>query len=394
MLPGYVREGSHDAPVGDHRAGQCRALAPVPPVAYGGLENVVATLIPELRRRGVRVAATVGESELAVDEVVSAFAAGQFDALNRRTTRSAHSRTRTCRPSFVGYVAATSTSCTTIWRSWGRRLLPLSARRSHRRCTRCTGIRSGGGVLPGVRRSRPRLGERVSSTQLAQAPAELQRLSLGAVSLATPILPGPPLPVSEREDHVLVLGRICRLKGQHVAARVAHRTGVPLVLAGPVGRAESLAEVEEIGAEGDDALYWRDEVAPLVDGNHVRWIGSVGGADKAALLRSARALLMPVQWEEPGATVVAEAMAAGTPVVALRRGVLPSLVDHGVTGFIAEDEDGLAEAVGQLAAIDVAACRRTAVERFSPPMAERYLALYDEVRRRAALATPSPVLTA
>ena len=56
----------------------------VPPVAYGGLENVVATLIPELRRRGVRVVlATVGESELAVDEVVSAFAAGQFDALNR-----------------------------------------------------------------------------------------------------------------------------------------------------------------------------------------------------------------------------------------------------------------------------------------------------------------------
>ena len=104
---------------------------------------------------------------------------------------------------------------------------------------------------------------------------------------------------------------------------------------------------------------------------------------------------MPVQWEEPGATVVAEAMAAGTPVVALRRGVLPSLVDHGVTGFVADDEDGLAEAVGQLAAIDVAACRRTAVERFSPGvMAERYLALYDEVRRRAALATASPVLTA
>jgi glycosyltransferase involved in cell wall biosynthesis len=370
---------------------------PVPPVAYGGLENVVATLIPELRRRGVRVVlATVGESELAVDEVVSAFAAGQFDALNRPYNQ-------------VGALAHAHMQAVV------RRLRrgDIDIVHDHLEIVGPATLAALGPTFPPALHTlhwdpqraaafyrefdgRGRVWVNgVSSTQLAQAPAELQRLSLGAVPLATPIPPGPPLPVSEREDHVLVLGRICRLKGQHLAARVAHRTGVPLVLAGPVGRAESLAEVEEIGAEGDDALYWRDEVAPLVDGNHVRWIGSVGGADKAALLRSARALLMPVQWEEPGATVVAEAMAAGTPVVALRRGVLPSLVDHGVTGFIAEDEDGLADAVGQLGAIDVAACRRTAVERFSPAvMAERYLALYDEVRRRAALATPSPVLTA
>jgi len=235
----------------------------------------------------------------------------------------------------------------------------------------------------------------VSDTQLAQAPLELQGLSLGAVPLATPIPSRRPLPRSERGDHLLVLGRICRLKGQHLAARVARRTGVPLVLAGPVGRAASLAEIDEIDAAEDDVTYWREEVAPLVDGRQVRWVGSVGGAEKATLLRSARALLMPVQWEEPGATVVAEALAEGTPVIALRRGVLPSLVDHGVTGYVADDEDGLAEAVGQLAAIDVAACRRAAVERFSPAvMAERYLVLYDEVRRRAALTTPMPVLTA
>jgi glycosyltransferase involved in cell wall biosynthesis len=367
---------------------------PVPPVAYGGLENVVATLVPELRRRGVRVVlATVGESTLPADEIVAAFSRGQFAHLARPYNQ-------------VGAIAHAH--------------MQAVVRRLHRGgidvvhdhleiVGPATLAALGAGFPPALHTlhwdpqraasfyrefdGRGRVWVNgVSDTQLAQGPIQLQRLSLGAVPLATPIPPGPPLPASQRGDHLLVLGRICRLKGQQLAARVAHRTNVPLVLAGPVGRASSLAEIDD-GADDDDVRYWRDEVAPLVDGRQVRWVGSVGGVEKAALLRTARALLMPVQWEEPGATVVAEAMAAGTPVIALRRGVLPSLVDHGVTGFLADDEDDLIAAVGHLDAIDVAACRRTAVERFSPGvMAERYLALYDEVQRRSTLSTPEPVL--
>jgi glycosyltransferase involved in cell wall biosynthesis len=370
---------------------------PVPPVAYGGLENVVATLVPELRRRGVRVVlATVGESSLAADEVVSAFPDGQFRHLARPYNQ-------------VGAIAHAHMQAVV------RRLRrgDIDVVHDHLEIVGPATLAALGPEFPPALHTlhwdpqraaafyrefdaRGRVWVNgVSDTQLAQAPLELQGLSLGAVPLATPIPSRRPLPRSERGDHLLVLGRICRLKGQHLAARVARRTGVPLVLAGPVGRAASLAEIDEIDAAEDDVTYWREEVAPLVDGRQVRWVGSVGGAEKATLLRSARALLMPVQWEEPGATVVAEALAEGTPVIALRRGVLPSLVDHGVTGYVADDEDGLAEAVGQLAAIDVAACRRAAVERFSPAvMAERYLVLYDEVRRRAALTTPMPVLTA
>jgi glycosyltransferase involved in cell wall biosynthesis len=370
---------------------------PVPPVAYGGLENVVATLVPELRRRGVRVVlATVGESTLGADEIVSAFRHGQFDqlarpynqvgaiahahmqAVVRRLHRGGvdvvHDHLEIVGPAILAALGAGSPPALHTLHWDPQRAVSFYREFDGRGRVWVNGV---------------------SETQLAQAPIQLQRLSLGAVPLATPIPPGPPLPASERGEHLLVLGRICRLKGQQLAARVAHRTDVPLVLAGPVGRANSLAEIDELGTGDDDVTYWRDEVAPLVDGRLVRWVGSVGGAEKASLLRSARALLMPVQWEEPGATVVAEAMAAGTPVIALRRGVLPSLVDHGVTGFLADDEDDLVEAVAQLDAIDVAACRRTAVERFSPGvMAERYLALYDEVQRRSTLSTPEPVLTA
>jgi glycosyltransferase involved in cell wall biosynthesis len=364
---------------------------PVPPVAYGGLENVVATLVPELRRRGVRVVlATVGESSLAADEIVSAFPTGQFPSLARpynQVGAIAHAHMQVVvRRLRRGDVDIVHDHLEIVGPATLAALGPPFPPALH--TLHWDPQRAASFYREFDGRGRVWVNG-VSETQLTQAPDELRRLSLGAVPLATPIPAGPPVPRSERGDHLLVLGRICRLKGQHLAARVAHQTGVPLVLAGPVGRAASLAEIEDIGGADDDVTYWREEVAPLVDGRRVRWVGAVGGAEKAALLGSARALLMPVQWEEPGATVVAEALAAGTPVLALRRGVLPSLVEDGVTGFVADDEDGLAAAVGQLNSIDVAACRRVAVERFSPAvMAERYLALYAEVQRRSAPFTP------
>jgi glycosyltransferase involved in cell wall biosynthesis len=113
-------------------------------------------------------------------------------------------------------------------------------------------------------------------------------------------------------------------------------------------------------------------------------VGTVGGGDKDTLVGRARAVLMPISWEEPGATAAIEALACGTPVIAMRRGALPEIVEHGVTGFLAEDEAEFAAYLPRAGELDPAACRRVAERRFSAAaMAEAYLRLYEEVLARA-----------
>jgi glycosyltransferase involved in cell wall biosynthesis len=106
----------------------------------------------------------------------------------------------------------------------------------------------------------------------------------------------------------------------------------------------------------------------------------VDGASKDEFLGNAAALLFPIRWPEPFGLVMVEAMACGTPVIALRRGSVPEVVEHGVTGFICDDESEMVEAIGRIDEIDRARCRAVAEERFSPDrMAEQYLELYQRL---------------
>jgi glycosyltransferase involved in cell wall biosynthesis len=220
---------------------------------------------------------------------------------------------------------------------------------------------------------------------VARAPALLRRQVVGAVPLAVP--PAPPLrPLAQPGNYALVLARITRDKGQDVAARVCRRAGQPLVLAGPVAGVDDPAELtrrlsdplDPLQADPDVA-FWREEVAPHVDGELVRWVGGVSGEVKERWLQGARALLMPIRWAEPGATVVVEALARGVPVVGTPLGVLPSLVQDGVTGFLAEDEAGLAAALGRVPSLDRAACRASVAAWTPEAMARSYLDLYRRV---------------
>ena len=183
--------------------------------------------------------------------------------------------------------------------------------------------------------------------------------------------------------HALVLARITRDKGQDIAARVAHRSGHPVVLAGPVAGigdpaelAARLADPSDPVLAHPDAAYWRDEVAPLVDGELVRWVGGVcGSRTRNGWLQGARVLFTPIRWAEPGATSVIEALGRGIPVVGTPLGVLPSLVRDGVTGFLADTEADLALALGRVDALDPAACRASAAAGPRAAMAARYLEL-------------------
>jgi glycosyltransferase involved in cell wall biosynthesis len=171
---------------------------------------------------------------------------------------------------------------------------------------------------------------------------------------------------------------------------------MPIVLAGPVAGCPDRAALDAALADpasplhaNADVRYFLEEVAPLLDGDRARWIGTVHGATKDDLVRRARAAVFPVQWEEPGGTAVCEALMAGTPVVALARGCLPSLVDDGVTGHLTDDEAGLVEALRRIDDLEPAASARDARRRFTPEvMATAYEARYDEVLVRAGRVSP------
>ncbi|MBA3278928.1 MAG: glycosyltransferase, partial [Geodermatophilaceae bacterium] len=236
----------------------------------------------------------------------------------------------------------------------------------------------------------------VSQSQIDRAPDNLAAQTIGYVPLAVPQTDRPPADIGDREDHVLVLGRITALKGCEVAIRLCLDRGLRLVLAGPVGGQPDPRTLEAALADPNspvrgypDVRYFLDEIEPHLDGDQIRWIGSVSGAAKDDLIRRARAVLFPLQWEEPGGTAMAEALSAGTPVVGLARGVFPSLVQHGVTGWVAQSETELAGYLDRIGELDPGACQTIARQRFSPDaMAAEYESLYFDVLTRADWSSP------
>jgi glycosyltransferase involved in cell wall biosynthesis len=374
----------------------------VPPHGYGGLENVVATLTAELRRRGHTVVlASVGDSRLPVDELVAAYPTGQFARLAGPY------------PEVVGVVLAHEQAVLDALARHAAAGAPFDLVHTHVEVVGPAVLAAAGADgLPvlhtlhwDLRRNadfyaafdgRDRVFfAGVSDSQVTRGPLRLRRQTLGSVPLAVPVDPSPVVPSEARRPHVLALGRICRLKGTAVAVRAARAAGLPIVLAGPVGGRPDRAALDAALADPSsplhanaDVRYFLDEVDPLLD-DDARWIGSVSGTAKDELLRSARAAVFPVQWEEPGGTAVCEALMAGTPVVAFARGCLPSLVDDGITGYLTDSEAGLVDALRRVGDIDPAACRADARARFAPEvMAASYERLYAEVVERAARARP------
>jgi glycosyltransferase involved in cell wall biosynthesis len=163
-----------------------------------------------------------------------------------------------------------------------------------------------------------------------------------------------------KQEYLLFLGSLVPEKGLDVAVTASRRLGIPLRIAG------------YLPARGEDYLNRQ------LESDHaglLMYLGCVSQADKLKLLAGARALLCPVRWDEPFGLVAIEAMACGTPVVALNRGALPEVVAHERTGFIADDESAFIDAVRHADRIDPAVCRRHCEEHFS---SERMVNAYLE----------------
>jgi glycosyltransferase involved in cell wall biosynthesis len=170
----------------------------------------------------------------------------------------------------------------------------------------------------------------------------------------------------EKDDFALFLSRINPDKGVHLAIEAAQAAGMRLVIAGKC-------------SEPGEQEYFDAEVAPRL-GPGVEWLGEADARLKDDLYPRARCLLLPIQWEEPFGLVMVEAMACGTPVVALGRGSVPEIVLDGVTGFVRDREEDLPEALRHLDAIDPQACRDHVRRNFdNEVMVGRYEAVYRSV---------------
>lgn len=175
--------------------------------------------------------------------------------------------------------------------------------------------------------------------------------------------------VTRKSDYLLFLGRICEVKGAHTAIRVAQALRLPLVLAGNVTMG--------------DRSYFAERIAPHLTDPLISFVGEVEGARKRELLANARCLLFPIAWAEPFGLVMIEAMACATPVVALNRGAVPEVVAHGLTGWLAEDFEGLLEGVEAAGDMATPSCRRWVETHFSADtMVEHYLEVYRRVIAR------------
>lgn len=166
-------------------------------------------------------------------------------------------------------------------------------------------------------------------------------------------------------DYLAFVGRLTAEKRPDWAVEIARRAGLPLRVA---------AKVDPLDVE-----YYQDEIAPLFEANDVEFIGEISEHEKPAFFAGARALLFPIDWPEPFGLVMIESMAAGTPVIALRRGSVPEVIRHGVSGFICDNLDEMVDAVARVDDLTPEQCRQEARRFDAAAMTDRYLDAYRSV---------------
>jgi glycosyltransferase involved in cell wall biosynthesis len=172
----------------------------------------------------------------------------------------------------------------------------------------------------------------------------------------------------EPDAPLVYLGRVEEIKGVHLAIEVAKNSRRRLVIAGNVPRAEHHQH------------YFAEKIEPHIDGKLIEYAGPVDDVQKNRLLGASAAMLMPLLWEEPFGIVMAEALACGTPVIGLRRGSLPEIIQDGINGFVCDSVDEMVSAVSRIPEIDRRNCRQIAEHKFSDRViVDSYERLYREL---------------
>jgi glycosyltransferase involved in cell wall biosynthesis len=200
--------------------------------------------------------------------------------------------------------------------------------------------------------------------------SESQRQSFGDLKFVATIhnaidLDGP-IYSEDKDDYLLFVGRMNPEKGAHLAVEAANKLGRRLVMVTKM-------------AEPQEQHYFKYQVEPLLNSN-IEVLGEIGAREKAHIFSRAACTLFPIEWPEPFGLVMIESLAAGTPVIAMRNGAVPEVIEDGRTGFIVESVDEMVAAVDRVPAIEPRDCRRSVEEKFSAQrMVEQYEHTYWDV---------------
>ena len=329
---------------------------PVPPLHYGGIERVVASLARHAVDAGHEVGLVAHPDSSLPGVTLYPLALKSSSARPGwlRNARRVRSAVREFRPDVLHSFARLA-CLLAVLRAPLPKIMSYQREPTQRTVRWASRIAGGSLLFAGCSESIAERG-RANGGMWASIP---NGIDLEKYSFRAKVAPDAPL---------VFLSRIERVKGAHQAIAAARAAGRSLILAG------------NHVFSGPEADYWRDEIAPHLGRNGISHIGPVDDHQKAELLGRAAALLVPIEWEEPFGLVFVEALACGTPVISCPRGALPEIVTHGLDGFLCRDESELVAAITRIPELSRIACRRKVEERFSSElMYEKYESLYQRL---------------
>jgi glycosyltransferase involved in cell wall biosynthesis len=373
----------------------------IPPIGYGGIENVINPLIPALEKLGVQVELiSVGNSTIKVTKNHWLYQEGQYAHIHRPLYESLpiiiahtlfaikvikddgkfdviHDHT-----GFLGNLAFSLNSPglpPTVQTLHGP---PFSSKENLDR-----GDVDNLQMWRQLKDATDMYIVPISKAVVKNAPPEIRRLMLKPVYNAVDTDEYSFVP--KKDKYFITLARFHPEKGQHIAVKLAMELGYNLKMAGLVAGIGSprqllleIANPLSPYRSVVDFRYYSDQIFPYIDGK-IEYVGEVKGRVKMKFMGHARALLFPIQWEEPFGLAAIEALACGTPVVAMARGALPEIIQHGVNGFLANNEREFKKYMQMVDQIDPAACRDSIEKNFSADkMAKEYLSRYQTAIER------------
>ncbi|GAA2214768.1 glycosyltransferase family 4 protein [Nonomuraea monospora] len=325
----------------------------IPPRAYGGIEEMVAGLIDGLDRRGHEVTLIgAGTATEAAAAFMSTYGHAPVERIGQSLPEVLHAARAWC------LLAGLEADIVHDHSLAG----PLTAAgRAQPTVVTCHGPTHG--ELGDYYR---KLGEDISLVAISESQRK-QAPDLNWAGTVHNALDAASFPYRDhKEDWVLWLGRFDACKGAHLAIDAARAAGRRIVLAGKL-------------AEPSEHVCFEEQVKPKL-GEDAVYVGEADAARKRELLAAARCLVFPVQWEEPFGMVVIEAMACGTPVVALGMGAVPEIVVDGRTGFVVQTVAELPGAIQAAGRLNPLACRRHVEQYFGvSAMAGAYEGVYRQV---------------